>query len=377
MTRDEWRYFLKAEIYFGNGSLERLTSILQKIGQKKGILVCGRGAMRKAGILSRVERLAKEAGKGFVVFEEAEPNPKIETCEKGLALAKKEGCDFVIGLGGGSALDAAKAISALMANEINIEKTISENIPLKNEAAFTIAIPTTSGTATEINKFSVLTSSRGRKMAMRDEKIVPKIALIDPLLTLSCPPRVTAASGLDAIAHAVESYWSTKSNPVSRIFCIEAIKLANSNLEKAVKNGKDLKARENMALASLYAGLGFSNTGTTDVHKISYPVTERLGLEHGFACALFLPEFIEFNIKGNEITLKEIANAFGKKDAKKAAARLRQIMKNVGAPLKLKDLGAAKEDLEFIIKEGYSNNKRNNPRKIKISDLRKIVSTIA
>jgi len=301
----------------------------------------------------------------------------LRTVEKGKALAKREGCDFVIGLGGGSALDAAKAIAALMANKINLEKTITEGKKLKNEAAFTIAIPTTAGTATEINKFSVLTNSRGKKMTMRDEKIVPKIALIDPLLTLSCPPRVTAASGLDAIAHAVESYWSTKSNPISRIFCIEAIKLANSNLEKAVKNGKDLKARENMALASLYAGLGFSNTGTTEVHKISYPVTERLCLEHGFACALFLQEFMEFNIKGNEITLKEIANAFGKKDAKKAAERLRQIMKNVGAPLKLKDLGAAKEDLEFIIKEGYSDNKRNNPRKIKISDLRKIVSTIA
>lgn len=395
MTRDEtagWTYYLGTRIVFGCGSLEKLREHADKFSFKKALIVTGKGSMRRTGIL---ERVASQLGKGkAIAFEEVEQNPSIETCEKGAALAAKEKCGLVIGLGGGSALDAAKGISILSANKgLDLRKMIDGKSTPKNRGVPTIMIPTTSGTSSEINKFSVLTDCKtGLKRAIRNDLMIPYIAIIDPELTLSCPQRVTAASGLDALCHAIESHWSTNNNPISRIFTLRSIELAGDFLEKAVNDGKDLEAREKMSLSSLYAGMGFSNTGTTDIHTLSYPITERTGLEHGFACAIALPPFIEFNAaaattavgapaavatatENNEI-IENISKALGTNSGKECAERIREIMKNIGAPTRLSEAGIKKGDLEEIIEEGYSGNKRNNPRKISRQELREILENI-
>ncbi|MCX8158280.1 MAG: iron-containing alcohol dehydrogenase [Candidatus Diapherotrites archaeon] len=376
MTKDDfWGYSLKTKIFFGTGSLKKIGEILKSENVKRITIVCGK-SIEKTDIIRKLIKNIKKTKTKYVIFNKVEPNPKVTICVEASKIAREFNSEYILGIGGGSALDTAKASAATCTNNVDLEDIIKNNIPLKNEALPIIAIPTTSGTASEINKFSVLTSSAGKKIVLRDEKIIPKFAIIDPMLTVSCPKRTTAAAGLDTISHAIESYWSKKANPLTKLFCIESMKISNKWLEKAYKDGGNIKAREEMSKASLYAGLGFSNTGTTDVHKLSYTLTEKFGLEHGFACAIFLPEYVKFNEKGNNKTLKEIAQAFGERNAKELAKRLMQIMRNVNAPTSLREIGAKEKDVEFIVNEGYSENKRNNPRNITKKQLREIIRKI-
>ena len=364
---------MKTRIVFGSDSIKKLSSLLEEFAFTKALIVTGKTAMRKTGILDKVIR---QVGKNkAVVFEGAEPNPKAENCDNGAELGKKEGCDLIIGLGGGSALDCAKGVAVLMTNDIDLREILGNYEPLKNETVPLIMIPTTSGTASEINKFAVITNEKnGKKMVLKENKTIPELAIVDPKLTIFCSPGLTAATGLDALCHAIESYWSTNSNPVSKMFALEAIELVNNNLEKACNNGEDLEAREGMSMASLFAGMAFSNTGTTDLHKLSYPLTERFGTAHGFGCAIALPHYFEFN--GKENSLDEIAKALGKETCKEAADRIREIMKNIKAPTRLGELSVKKEDIELIADEGYSNNERNNPRKITKNELKKMLEEL-
>ncbi len=356
-----WTYYSPTKIVFGVGSFGKIREYSEKFKPKKILIVTGRSAMKRLGLTDRLVSNLK--GIETVVFDRVKPNPCCATVDEGVGLAKKEKCDLVIALGGGSTMDAAKTIAIIAENGGNARDYLYKKREFKKRGLPFIAIPTTSGTASEMNKYAVITDEKNKvKKAMRDELLCPAIALIDPKLTVFISKEITASTGLDSLCHAIESYWSDKATAITEMFSLKAVGLVNENLERAYADGNDLDARTGLSLASLFAGFAFGNTGTTDIHGLGYPVTTHFGLTHGFACAVFMPPFMEYNAPEIEEKILNIAKALGRGSVREGIGRVRELMKEVNAPARLGEVGVKEKDLDLIIKEGFT--KKNNPRKI-------------
>lgn len=365
-------------IIFGCDSIRELGRRIKELGGSKAIIVTDKG-IANSGILERIKGILSEDNIEFVIFDEVEPNPLDTTVEKGTDIAIRDSCDVVIGIGGGSSMDSAKAIAMRVTNR---EGTLLDYVgvnKVKNKPLPIIAVPTTSGTASELTIFSVLTNSKDMtKISIGSDLLTPKIAICDPMLTVSMPPSVTAMTGMDALTHAIESYVTTVATSVTKALALESIRLIAGNLRRAVSRGEDIQARTNMLLASLLAGMAFRHTRLGIAHALAMPLGSwDIRLPHGLANALVLPYVMEFNLPGNLEDYAEIAIAMGespgdtlRETAIKAIKAVKELIVDIGLPRNLKSVGVRKEDFDRIAEEAMkSGNLAVNPRVCRKEDL--------
>ena len=288
-------FSLSTQIIFGAGRLRELGPQAKR-NSKRVLVVTGQNPDRAAPLRAILD----ENGVGVATFS-ISGEPDIATVERGTALAKKEKCDAVIGFGGGSVLDTGKAIAAMMTNEgelLDYLEVIGRGKSLTKQAAPFVAIPTTAGTGSEVTRNAVLASPEHRaKVSLRSPLMLPRVALVDPELAYDLPPHITATTGLDALTQLIEPYVCLRANPVTDGLCLEGIRLVAWKFREAVKNGRDAKARESMATASLFGGIALANAGLGAVHGLAGPIGGMFPAPHGAVCGKLLPHVMKMNLQ--------------------------------------------------------------------------------
>ena len=337
MALYEMRKFVAPEFIFGVGARRRVADYARHLRARRVLIVSDPGVIA-AGWLKDIQSDLADAGIETVVFKDLSPNPKDHEVMAGAALYARERCDVIVALGGGSVIDCAKAIGIVHANGCNIltfEGVDQVDLP----GPPLICIPTTAGTAADISQFCIIVNSAERyKMAIISKTVVPDVALVDPETTLTMDPYLTACTGIDALTHAIEAYVSTASSPVVDVHALAAIQLIWNNLEQAVASPDDLPARENMLLASLQAGLAFSNASLGAVHALAHSLGGFLDLPHGECNALLLEHVVRFNITTAPERYRQIAESMGidtrgmseRERAKRLTEALSDLRKRVG-----------------------------------------------
>lgn len=305
-----YNFFVKSNITFGRGAVEKLPELLKSYKLKNVMIVYDSG-VKAAGIAGKVLEQAEKAGVNITIYDGVIPNPTNEIVERAAVTAKEAGIDGFVAVGGGSSIDTAKAINVLMTNPGKISDYAGMDM-VKNPCLPLIAIPTTAGTSSEITNVSALIDTeKVIKYVVIDNKIVASDVIADPEFTRTAPPGVTAATGMDAITHAVESYISNMATPLSEYHSLKGLQILYKNVEKAVKNGSDMEAREQMMLGCIITGFGFSNANLGLVHGIAHTLSAHFGLAHGMANAAVLPYVMEYNAKSCPEKMTELAKAIG------------------------------------------------------------------
>lgn len=352
----EWLYAQPVTILFGEGKISELKNLSDKLNVKKGLLVSDPFFL-KNGLVEEV----KESAKGTItaVFSELSPNPDVSEVDACADMIRKNGIDFVVALGGGSALDLAKAASTICLTEDSITKYHGTGVAISQEHLPLIAIPTTAGTGSEVTCASVLTDHKnGKKAPIVSDGFYPNYAIIDPALTYSMPPYITASTGVDVLAHAIEGYWSKGHQPICDALAIQACELVFTYLPKAFADGTDKEAREQMCLASLLAGLAFTLPKTTSSHACSYPLTNIYKIPHGEACGLTLDFFTRINqLPRVEILAKKLG--FASIDA--LADGILNLKKTLNLRIDMKDFNLTDEKVDELVKLSRHPNLDNNP----------------
>jgi len=367
-------------ITFGLGTSERVGEIAKTYGVNKALIVTDR-VLGPGGIMEKISQALSRAGLQSVVYDGVVTEPTTEQVQEGLGVFKKQGCDFLIGLGGGSCLDAAKAIAVLATSGGRLQDYEGRGKVKKNKAPL-IAIPTTAGTGSEVSwSFVITDSERKVKFIAHSPQIIPEEAIEDPLLTLSMPPSITASTGMDALTHAIEGFISLREAnvgygvpPLIHYLALPAIELISHNLRQAWANGKDINARSNMLLGQLLAGLTFANTGTTLAHGMARPLGAYFHVPHGLANAIVLPRVMEYTWVAVPEKFSQIARAMGEdltnlspvQAAQKAIEAVQKLCVDIQVPT-LKDLGVGREEYEKVVvqmaKDGLaSGTPQVNPR---------------
>ncbi len=365
------------KIVFGKGALERLPEHLAELKGKRPLVVLD-GALSRAGLRERVCRLLEEAGGSVAVYDAVEGEPALEQADEGARLALENQCDTVVGIGGGSAMDAAKAMAAVAGNRARAMDFLGLN-RVPGPGLPTIMVPTTAGTGSEVTFTAVfIRKDLKKKEGMNSPYLYPDVALLDPLLTVGLPPLATATTGMDALCHAIESYTSVNASPMSALVSLEAIRLIGANLRTAVHDGPNLRAREAMLLGSLYAGLGLANAGVTAVHSLSYPLGGRFGVPHGLANTILLPAVMEFNLPGALEKFAAVADALGedvdgmppREAAQLAVEAVNALIRDCCIPMGLGRLGVGEADFPDLaaVAMTVARPLANNPRRVTAED---------
>lgn len=358
-----WEFNLPVKLVFGNGKSRDIKSYINEIGGTRGVLVCSR-SFAKNGLAD--EFLKASGGLLTEVFSEVRPNPTTDNVDDCVSLIRSVNADFAVALGGGSPMDCCKAASAIAKGNDSICAYHTGGKPINSaEAIPMIAVTTTSGTASEVTNISVLTDlEKNLKNPMNDPAMYPKIAIIDPELTLTVPPQITASTGLDVLAHAVESYWATIHQPVCTACSIYSARLVFEWLEKAYNNPDDLTAREKMAEASIVAGVAFSHPRTTGSHACSFPLTNIYGVPHGEACAFTLDYFIKFNAKyaDSDGRITALARDCGFDSPNAMADEIMAMKKRMGMRTSLTEIGCTTEEqISELTEKSMSMLMERNP----------------
>lgn len=379
-----FRYELPTAIEFGSGAIRSLAEHVRTLGGTKVLIVCDQGVV-KAGVAELVAAPLVQAGIAYELFSDIEADPDISSVEKGTELAKSEGCDLIVGVGGGSSLDTAKAIGIMLTNEGSIRDYVGID-KVVHAAAPVIAVPTTAGTGSEMTIWSVLSDKKSKvKLSVGSTYNCPKLALCDPELTLTLPPHITAATGMDALTHALESYVNKATQPISEGLALQAMKLIARSLRTAVAQGENLPARHDMLMASLIAAMAFNSTRLGLAHALALPLGAHFHIPHGTVNAILLPEVMAFNVIGNIPKFAEIAGVFGERTeqlslreaAERSAAAVRQLKHDVGISATLSDYGVEEQHLDLIVEEAMqSGNVPVNPRKPTAEDLKNICRAV-
>lgn len=376
-TYDMYTYKMPTELFCGRGAAGKVGEKVLELGGTKAFVVTDNGVVG-TGLLSVIEDSLKSANISYVIFDEVESDPSIETVANGTELLKEAGCNIVLGIGGGSSMDVGKAVAAMATNPgkifdyVGIDKIRNEGLPY-------IAIPTTSGTGSEATYWSVLTDKKTRfKTGVGGWKMMPTLAVLDPLLTKSLPPKVTAITGMDALTHAMESYVSKSTQPISEGLAIHAMKIITRSLRKAVANGDDIDAREDMIMGSLIAAMAFNVTRLGLAHALASPLGANFNIPHGLANAVLLPHVMEFNLMAAPEKYIEIAKIFGEdvnnlpqmEAAYKSVEAVRKLMRDIDLSRGFEGFGLTEESLRTIAEEAHtSGNVAVNPRKSTVEDL--------
>ncbi|MBD8928977.1 MAG: iron-containing alcohol dehydrogenase family protein [Clostridiales bacterium] len=367
----QWEFNLPVKLVFGSGKRNDLAKYIDEIGGSRGVLVCG-NSFCKNGVADEFLRLG--GGKIVEIFSDIRPNPTTDNVNDCVRLMREVDADFAVALGGGSPMDCCKAACAIVRGDDKIEPYHSLGKPISaKEAIPMIAVTTTSGTASEVTNISVLTDiNQNLKQPMNDPAMYPKIAVIDPELTLTVPPQVTASTGLDVLSHAIESYWSTLNQPICSACSIYAARLVFEWLEKAYTEPENLTAREKMAEASIVAGVAFSHPRTTGSHACSFPLTNIYGIPHGEACAFTLDYFVKFNAKhaDSDGRLDALAKDCGFDSAYEMADEISAMKKRMGMRSRLSEIGCTSdEQIAELTKKSMSMLMKRNPIELSESDI--------
>lgn len=348
-------FYIPTVNFMGSGSLTEAADAIQSHGFKKALIVTD-AVLNNIGVVAQVAALLTERGVASVIYDGTQPNPTITNVDEGLALLTANQCDFVISLGGGSPHDCAKGIALLAANGGHIgdyegvDRSAKPQLPL-------IAINTTAGTASEMTRFCIITDeARHIKMAIVDKNTTPLMSVNDPQLMLAKPASLTAATGMDALTHAIEAYVSTAATPITDAVAIKAIELIQQHLRTAVNEGQDLNAREQMAYAQFMAGMAFNNASLGYVHAMAHQLGGYYNLPHGVCNAVLLPHVQRYNAQVSAERLRDVAKAMGvdvegmtaEQGANAAIEAIMDLSKDVGIPAGLKELGAKAEDIALL-----------------------------
>ena len=366
-----WEFMLPVKLVFGTGKHNELKKYIDEIGGKKGVLVCSR-SFAKNGLAQRFVELSE--GRLTEIFSDIRPNPTTDNVNDCVQLMRSINADFAVALGGGSPMDCCKAACAIAKGNDKIEAYHTMGKPVNaSEAIPMIAITTTSGTASEVTNISVLTdTAKNLKQPMNDNAMYPKIAIIDPQLTLSVPPSITASTGLDVLSHAIESYWSTLNQPICSACSVYSARLVFEWLEKAYNEPDNLTAREKMAEASIVAGVAFSHPRTTGSHACSFPLTNIYGLPHGEACAFTLDYFVKFNADNadKDGRLKAFAADCGFDSAYEMADKISQMKHSLGMKTRLSEIGCTTdEQIKELTQKSMSMLMKRNPVELTQNDI--------
>jgi len=348
-------FFIPAVNIMGIDCLDEAMTAIAGYGLRKALIVTDQGLAR-AGVAERIAGLLAMRDIDAVVFDGARPNPTIANVEAGLAVLQREHCDCIVSLGGGSPHDCAKGIALCATNGGRIsdyegvDRSSKPQLPL-------IAINTTAGTASEMTRFCIITDeARHVKMAIVDRNVTPILSVNDPALMVAMPKGLTAATGMDALTHAIEAYVSTAATPITDACALKAISLISDNLRQAVADGSDLQARENMAYAQFLAGMAFNNASLGFVHAMAHQLGGLYDLPHGVCNAVLLPHVQRFNAKVSSPRLRDVAKAMGIKvcglDAEQGAgaaiSAIEHLAVAVGIPAGLAELGARMQDVPLL-----------------------------
>jgi len=350
--------------FVGEGSTRELCDSIGQNGASRVLIVTDEGLVA-AGIVGRVMAALDEAGVAHVTYSGVHPDPTFPQVEAGLEVFDREGCDVVLAVGGGSSMDASKVIAALATNRVPLAK-LEGPMKVRRATAPLYAIPTTAGTGSEVTLAAVLSDpdSHAKKFFI-DPKLLPKMTALDPALMTGLPPHITAATGMDALTHAVESFLSRTSNPATEDYARTAIRLVFEHLPTACSTGEDRAARKAMALASYYAGLAFTRTSVGYVHAIAHTFGAFYGTPHGFANAIALPHVLEFSKETVRPRLAELARCIGREEGSEEAladafiASVRDLMTKIEIPFQLEAL--EEKDLPAIARQATAEAHLNYP----------------
>ena len=363
------------EIHFGQGMIRNLPTVIKNHGGTNPLVVIDPG-LEKAGIDKQVISTPEECGMQFATFKQVDPEPGLKLADLATKTAQKNNCDCVVGAGGGSAMDIAKAASILLTNGgkavdyLGLGKIAKPGVPK-------IMIPTSAGTGAEVTFTAVfINEETGSKGGMNGNPLYPEAAILDPELTVSLPPGVTASTGLDALAHALEAYTSVQAHPVSEMYSLEAINLIANNIRAAYADGRNMEARTNMLLASLLGGKALAMAGVGLVHAMAYPLGGMFGVAHGLANAVLLPYVTEYNVIGDLEKHADLAELFGfdtsdmplRDAAALAADGLFQLNLDLNIPATLAEINVTEDkipemaDIALTVARPIENNPRQPSR---------------
>jgi lactaldehyde reductase len=378
------RFVLNETSYHGAGAIKEIAAEAKGRGFKKA-LVCSDPDLIKFGVTKKVTDVLDGAGLTYEIYSNIKPNPTIENVQLGVEAFKKAGADYLVAIGGGSSMDTAKGIGIIIANpEFADVRSLEGVAPTKNKSVPIFAVPTTAGTAAEVTINYVITDvEKNRKMVCVDPKDIPVVAFVDPEMMSTMPKGLTAATGMDALTHAIEGYITGGAWELSDMFHIKAIEIIARSLRAAVNN--DPKGREDMALGQYVAGMGFSNVGLGIVHSMAHPLGALYDTPHGVANAIILPTGMEYNAPVTGEKYREIARAMGvqgvddmtQEEYRKAAIdAVKQLSKDVGIPENLKDI-VKPEDVDFLAQSAYDDACRpGNPRDTSVEEIKELYRSL-
>ncbi len=371
------RFVLNETSYHGKGAIDAISTEAIARGYKKA-LVCSDPDLIKFGVTKKVLDVLDASKLSYEIFSDIKPNPTIENVQSGVEAFKKAGADYIIAIGGGSSIDTAKAIGIIITNpEFSDVRSLEGVADTKKKCSPIFAVPTTAGTAAEVTINYVITDAQNnRKMVCVDVHDIPEVAFVDPDMMSTMPKGLTAATGMDALTHAIEGYITKGAWEMSDMFHIKAIEIIAKSLRSAV-NG-DADGREGMALGQYIAGMGFSNVGLGIVHSMAHPLGALYDTPHGIANAIILPTVMEYNAQSTGEKYREIAKAMGVKnvdtmtidEARKAAVdAVKKLSADIGIPATLKDI-VKEEDIAFLAQSAFDDACRpGNPRETSVEEI--------
>jgi len=394
--RTTWTFHSAGQLLFGRNAAQQLGEVTTRLGAKR-ILIVTDPILMKAGLAERIR--VPLTSVTTEMFGEGEPEPSMKAADACIALAKRFKPDALVGLGGGSNMDLAKITATVLAHGGSPRDYVGDD-KIPGPIAPLICMPTTAGTGSEVSAAAVLTDTENKiKVGILSNYLRPRVAIVDPLLTVSCPAKVTADSGIDALTHAIEAYTAVDNaefplpvgersvyqgkHPLGDVMAEKAIALIGANLRRAVKDGNDLSARDGMALGATLAGLAFSNVGVALVHALEYPVGGATHCSHGAGNGLLLPFVMRFNQPARIKEFAAIARLLGEdvtgltetQAADRAVLAVEQLRNDIGIPKRLSDLGVRPEHLRSFAEKAFGIKRilRVNPRQMTVEDLEEIL----
>jgi alcohol dehydrogenase len=374
-------FYSPSKVLFGADTVKGLGSEAKQLGAKKALIVTDPGVVQ-ANLLKPVKESLEGAGVPYAIYDQVRPEPPIGCVVDGAAKVKSEGCDLVVGIGGGSSLDVAKAISVLATNEQNIHDMFGMDL-VKKRGVPKILIPTTSGTGSEVTRVFVVTDEKDNTKKVGNSLYnLADIAIVDPMLTLTVPPKVTADTGIDALVHAIETYVSVSATPYSDILAERPIEWIAEYLPIAWAKGSDVEARYFLSLASTTAGMAFASGGLGAVHAMAYVIGTEFKQAHGRSNAIMLPHIMRYNIPGNPAKFADIASLMGediegltdREAAQVAVDAVEDLLTTVNISFRLRDYGIKESDIPKLVEGGmkFARLFTINPRDLTEADVRSI-----
>ena len=379
--------FNAGRVIGGPGSLAQLPALAAELRATRVLVISDKG-VAAAGLVEPARAALAAAGLGVHVVDHTPPEPEVKDVEAVLASAREglaagQCFDLVVGIGGGSAMDVAKIVAVLLAQPVSLRALLDKSATITARGLPTVMVPTTSGTGSEATPNSIILVPEDElKVGIVSPLLMPDAVILDPLLTLTLPPAVTASTGMDALTHAIECYCSKKGTPFSDLFGLEAIRLIAGSLRRAFEDGRDVAARGDLLLGAFYGGACIASSSTTAVHALAYPLGGKYRVPHGLSNALLLPTVMEFNLEGSEPRFAAMARAMGlpvqglshRAAGERFIAALHDLNADLGIKSSLRPLGVTEADLDGLV-DGAAKVTRlldNNPRPMRRADMRAI-----